>query len=126
MSKITFILRPENKKGEHPISIKHTHEGSPFVKATGVAVQLKYFNQTTGKISNKLPMAPEWNACIAQVYEDIETAARNILGRGGEPDTHSMAIEYTEITTLRLEAGQKKNQQPLQVTQAITHVIAES
>ena len=122
MSKITFILRPENKKGECPISIKHTHEGSPFVKATGISVLSKYINLVTGKVSNKLPMAPEWNACIAQIYADIETAARNILGRGGEPDTQSMAIEYAEITTHRIEAGEQQNQQPLQVAQANTHL----
>ncbi|GAB2781207.1 integrase [Hymenobacter luteus] len=117
MSKITFILRPENKKGEHPISIKHTHDGSPFVKATGVAVQAKYFNQITGKVSNKLPMAPEWNACIAQVYADIEASARNILGKGGEPTTQTMADEYAAIVAQR-RVGE--GQEPLQVKEATT------
>ena len=117
MSKITFILRPVNKKGEHPISIKHTHEGSPFVKATGVAVVAKHFNLVNGKISNKLPMAPEWNAVIAQVYEDVETTARNIVGRGGKPDAQTMAVDYADTVAQR---GVGEKQQPLQVAQAST------
>lgn len=116
MSKITYLLRPANKKGEHPVSIKHTHEGSPFVKATGVAIAAKHFNLSNGKVSNKLPMAPELNAAIAQVYEAIETAARNIIGRGGEPTTQAMAVEYADIVT----QDEEQQHQPLQVSQAST------
>ncbi|OON70294.1 hypothetical protein B0919_06065 [Hymenobacter sp. CRA2] len=64
-------------------------------------------------------MAPELNAAIAQVYTDIETAARNILGKGGKPDAQSMTMEYAEIVAAR-RVGE--GPQPIQVAQATTHV----
>jgi integrase len=80
-----------------------------------VATLAKYFNLTTGKINNRLPMAPEWNACIGQVYQDMEEAARNIQGRGGIPNAHAMGLEYAEILALREDSKKVK---PILISQA--------
>ena len=98
MSKITFILRPANAQGEHPVSIKHTHSTlTPFTKATGVSIPPQYFDLKTGKVSNKLPGYVEHNATIEQVRADVEKAVRNVIGWDEAPDRATVAKEYDAI-----------------------------
>lgn len=104
MSKITFILRPVNGNGDHPISIKHTHSTlTPFTKATGVSVPRQYFDLKTGKVSDKLPMYLEWNAQIEQVRADIDLA-RNRIKNWEEPlDRATIGKEYNAIVSSRIK-----------------------
>jgi len=98
MSKITFVLRPANASGEHPISIKHTHSTlTPFVKATGVSIPAVYFDTKTGKVSNKVPAHVTFNAAIEQVRADVEKAVRNVLAWEEAPDRVTVSKEYDAI-----------------------------
>lgn len=100
MSKISIILRSANKQGEQPVTVRHSHKGSEFTKATGVAVPAKYIDLQTGKVS-KLTTAPELNKDIQAVWNDVAAAARNLDGKGVEPLKPAMAKEYDRILTER-------------------------
>jgi len=100
MSTISFTLRPANKQNECPVSIKHTHKGSEFIKATGVAVPAKYINLKTGIVS-KLPNAPELSATIAQVATDIRVAVRDLVAIGVEPTKAALSKQYDDLLTKR-------------------------
>lgn len=106
MSKISFLLRQTSKRNtEQSVYVRHSHKGSDFVKGTGVTVAPAYFDLKTGKVSNKLPLAPEWNDTIEQVRSDIQRAARNI---GEENATKAaMAKEYARILERRAETKTK-------------------
>lgn len=104
MSKISFILRPANKNGEHPIAIKHTHSTlTPFAKATGVSVPAKYFDTKTGKISNKVPAHVKFNQQIEQVRADVELAADRIRNWEEQLDRATMARAYDDIISSRIK-----------------------
>lgn len=101
MSKISFLLRPTNKLGENPVSLVHTHKGSTFTKATGVKVPANCINLKTGKVTG-LANPPELNAQIQVVVIDVETAVRNVVGKGGEPFKESLTAEYEAGVERRL------------------------
>jgi len=100
MSKTSFILRPTSaKSSKRAVYVKHVCRAtkSEFVRATGVEVEPEYFNAKTGKVSTKRTDAPELNTTLHQVFTDVSTAARNIVGWGGIPAREAMAKEYAAI-----------------------------
>ncbi len=129
MSKITYILRPANANGEHPISIKHKHSTlSPFVKATGVSVPSQYFNVKTGKVSNRLPSHVKDNAAIEQVRVDVELAAQRVSSWEETLDRETLSKAYDDIVTsrVRLDANYRTIKTKYQTNaDELRHEIAE-
>jgi hypothetical protein len=115
MSKISFLLRKTSKgSAEEQIYVKHTHQGSPLLRATGAQVPPEYFNLKTGKVSNKLPRAPELNAAVEEVRGDIEKAARNLSSKGVEPIRKHLELELDNLQRKKFDKlGCVDNQRPL-------------
>lgn len=103
MSKISYLLRGINKDGASPVSIKHTHLGSDFVRATGESVPAKLFNMKTGKVKGTTD-APDVNAKIERVRADVETAAHNAVLAGLEPNKANVGAHYDALLAERQEA----------------------
>lgn len=103
MAKLSYYLRKNGASIEETVMVRHYHKtkDTEFSRTTGIKVHPKYFDLDTGKVSNKLPMAPEWNADIQRVATDIETAFRNLDGKGIYPTKAAMTKEYDRILTER-------------------------
>ncbi|MBJ6110009.1 phage integrase SAM-like domain-containing protein [Hymenobacter sp. BT523] len=129
MSKITFILRPANAKGECPVSIKHKHSTlTPFTKKTGVSVPPQYFDKKTGKVSNRLPSHVKDNAKIEQVRADIELAAFRLERSIELRDRAGMSKAYDDIVSSRIKLD--KNYRTMKagyedLAEQLRHEIAE-
>lgn len=97
-AKLSYFLRKNGDATEQTVCVRHFHKtkDTEFVRTTKVKVAPAYFDTATGKIIN-LPQAPEWNATIQRVATDIETASRNLIGKGVHPTKAAMTAEYDRI-----------------------------
>ena len=101
--KLSYFLRETGKTSERSVCVRHFHKtkDTEFVRATGVKVEPAYFDLVAGKVSGKLPQAPELDARIQQVYTDIATASRNLRGKGIRPTKAALGTEYDRLLAER-------------------------
>jgi site-specific recombinase XerD len=92
MAKITFLLRETSKTSTvQSITVRHSHKGSNFVKATGVSIDPIYFDIASGKVVPKHPDAPALNETISSVYNRIDRLRSKLEKQGIEPTRAAMA-----------------------------------
>jgi hypothetical protein len=110
MAKLSYLLRKNGKAVEETVCIRHFHKtkDTEFVRSVGIKVVPSYFDLATGRVSSKLSSSPEANATIQQVSTDIETASRNLLGKGIHPSKEAMTAEYERIVAARAAGKQRQ------------------
>lgn len=92
MAKITFLLRKTSEAStEQSITVRHSHKGSNFAKATGVSIDPIYFDAPTGKVNPKHPDAPTLNEKISLVYNRVDRLRDKLEKQGIEPTREAMA-----------------------------------
>jgi len=97
MSKIGFKLLQTSKTSlERQIYVVHRHKNSDFQRATGLSILPAYFDTKSGK-AHTVTNAPELNKVIQALVSDIETAARNCVGKGLEPTKPVLQAAYEDL-----------------------------
>lgn len=97
MSKISYKLIQTSKTSEEKqIYVLHRHGNSDFQKATGLSINPQHFNTKTGKVTG-VTNAPELNRIIQSLVLDMETAARNCVGKGLEPTKNNVQAAFNEL-----------------------------
>jgi integrase len=111
MAKFTFLLRQTSKAStEQSITIRMSHKGSNFAKATGVSLNPIYFDTKTGKVSTKHPKAPEYNETISLLYNRIDRLRAVLVKQGIEPTNETMSKAWeAEDEELREKARIRAN-----------------
>ena len=110
MAKITFTLRQTSEAStEQSITVRHSHKGSDFTKATGVSLEPHYFDKQSGKVSVDHPKSPEYNETISLIYNRINRLRDTLVRQGIEPTRPAMAQAWqAEDEAARIKANIKQ------------------